>query len=196
MVALLLCAVPLDRSEELPLGQAALRQLLLENRALSRQVAVVNAAAEREGLAQRYAEVRRGKEDLLRRLEELEAAPELEPTRAAARSAIQAEVRLLGLLAERARLEKALGDARQVYLAAVSRARGVPTRVEPRDSTRYLERPGVREALEQRRELERRVREVGPVIDELLVEVRARHARADDLAFSRGLVPYRTAPPY
>lgn len=195
-LALLLCALPVGRSGGRPEGYDALRQLLLENRALSRQAATASPAEQGPGLAERYRTLRAGKLELLRRLDALEAAPELEVTVAAASSAIGAEARLLALLEERFRREHELGEAREAYLAALSRVRGVPTSVEPRDPSRYLRYPDVRAALERRQQLERRVEELAPVRDGLIIEVRARHARLDDLAFSAGLVPYRTGPPF
>lgn len=183
------------RSTAEPRGFHGLRQLLLENRALSRQAAW-SAEGGSKAQAEQYARVRAGKRALLERLGGMTVAREFEAAVAAARLAMEAEIRLLTLLEERSRLEAEIAETQRIYLDAVSRLRGVPTAVEPRDSSRFMDDPVVRGALTRRAELRRRLDELGPALDAVALEARARHARLDDVAFGAGLVPYRTAPPF
>lgn len=177
-------------------GQADLRQIVLENRSLSRLAASAPAALEGEALADRYATLRVAKVALLDRLRTISVRDELAATRAAVKAALESDLELLEQLEEQARLEMAIAEMKEAYLAAVSRVRGVPTHVEPRDSARYLGEEEVRTALAQRHGLERQLEDITASIPALTATSRARHARLDDLAFSAGLVPYRMAPPF
>jgi len=141
-------------------GQAEFRQILLENRSLSRLAASAPAALAGEALADRYATLRLAKLGLLDRLSTVSTEDDLAATRTAAKAALEADLELLQHLEERTRLEVAIAEMKEAYLSAVSRARGMPTRVEPRDSTRYLGQEEVRTALAQRHDLERQFEDI------------------------------------
>lgn len=176
-------------------GAVALQDLLVANRALNALfVRAIGASdAEREARLDQLAE---SKQRLSSRLEVLRVPAEYEEVTALARLSVEADVRLLEAERRRAAARLEASRAQRELLAAVSRARGVPTRALPLRLERYREHTQVAAAHTAWLTARVRLSAAEPDLSRLRAQSRAHHARLDQRAFRLGLLPYRSGSPF